>query len=120
MNADGADPAGSNDLPFGNQPIDRSSIAPDGDSPRGHDPIDDDIPFDDDDPDEGPSQRWDADDERRRADCFAPPKDPVECYCLHCQRTFMSDQMWFQRIVGRGKGEMDGFWMCPTNNCGGA
>jgi hypothetical protein len=62
---------------------------------------------------------WDADDERRQKDCFAPPKDPCECYCLHCRRTFMSDQIWLQRIVGDPQG-MDGFWMCPTPNCSGA
>jgi hypothetical protein len=125
MNADGApgvDPAGPNEPLFGNEPIDRGSSAPQGaDSIR---PIvdDDDIPFDDPaaDDDDDLRERWDADDERRQEDCFAPPKDPVECYCLHCQRTFMSDQMWFQRIIGRGKGELDGFWMCPTNNCSGA
>src|SRR5688500_8752776 len=51
---------------------------------------------------------------------FAPPAEPCECYCLHCQRTFMSDGIWFQRIVGRKGREHDGFWMCPTPNCGGA
>ena len=52
-------------------------------------------------------------------DCFAPPKEPCECYCLHCQRTFMSDGIWFQKIVGRKGREFDGFWMCPTPNCDG-
>ena len=102
MNGDGPNPAGKSEHPFGNQPIDN------------------DIPFDDGLDDDDPRERWDADDERRRKDCFAPPKDPVECYCLHCQRTFMSDQIWFQRIVGRSDDELDGFWMCPTNNCSGA
>ena len=100
MNGDGTNPAEKYELPFGKQPID-------------------DIPFDDG-FDDDPRDRWDADDERRRNDCFAPPKDPIECYCLHCQRTFTSDQIWFQRIVGRADGELDGFWMCPTNNCSGA
>jgi hypothetical protein len=54
-----------------------------------------------------------------RNDCFAPPPEPCECYCLHCQRLFMSDQIWFQRIVGSRDG-FDGFWMCPTPNCDGA
>lgn len=31
----------------------------------------------------------------------------------------MSDQIWFQRINGSRDG-FDGFWMCPTPNCGGA
>ena len=62
---------------------------------------------------------WDANDERRQKDCFAPPQESCECYCLHCRRTFMSDQIWFQRIIGDPMG-MEGFWMCPTPNCSGA
>ncbi|CAN5547557.1 hypothetical protein BH09PLA1_BH09PLA1_35190 [soil metagenome] len=115
----GEDPA-RKDLPFGSEPIDRSTATPRADSLEIRD---DEIPFDDiplDSPEEEPANRWDADDERRRKDGFAPPKDPVECYCLHCQRTFMSDQIWFQRIIGRADSEMDGFWMCPTHNCSGA
>jgi hypothetical protein len=53
-------------------------------------------------------------------DPFAPPKEPCECYCLHCRRVFMSSGMWFQRIVGGDRSGLDGFWMCPTPNCGGA
>ena len=52
-------------------------------------------------------------------DPMAPPEVPCECYCLHCGRTFMSDQMWLQRVKGSRDG-FDGFWMCPTPNCGGA
>ncbi len=62
---------------------------------------------------------WDANDERRRKDTFAPPAKLCECWCLHCRRTFMSDQIWFQRIKGARDG-IDGFWMCPTPNCDGA
>jgi hypothetical protein len=91
--------------PFGDRPIDDNN------------PVDD-IPFDDG-VDDDPRDRWDADDERRQHDQMAPPKEPCECYCLHCQRTFTSDQMWFQRVVGDKSG-FDGFWMCPTNNCSGA
>jgi hypothetical protein len=69
------------------------------------------------DPDELPA--WDADDPRRKHDQFAPPTEPCECYCLHCQRTFMSDQIWFQKVIGDPSG-FEGFWMCPTPNCGGA
>src|SRR4051794_25797441 len=58
-----------------------------------------------------------SDDPRR--DPMAPPREPCECWCLHCRRTFMSDQMWFQRVIGDPQG-FDGFWMCPTPNCGGA
>jgi hypothetical protein len=54
-----------------------------------------------------------------RRDAMAPPKVPCECYCLHCGRTFMSDQMWLQRVIGDRNG-FEGFWMCPTNNCSGA
>jgi hypothetical protein len=54
-----------------------------------------------------------------RDDPMAPPREPCECYCLHCQRTFMSDEMWFQRVVGDRNG-FEGFWMCPTPNCDGA
>lgn len=62
---------------------------------------------------------WDADDERRQKDCFAPPEEPCECECIHCGRTFMSDQIWFQRVIGSKDG-FEGFWMCPTPNCDGA
>ena len=31
----------------------------------------------------------------------------------------MSDQMWFQKVVGAKDG-FPGFWMCPTPNCDGA
>src|SRR5688572_17285968 len=52
-------------------------------------------------------------------DPMAPPRERCECWCLHCRRTFMSDQMWFQRVVGAKDG-FTGFWMCPTPNCSGA
>lgn len=51
-------------------------------------------------------------------DCFAPPAEPCECYCLHCGRLFMSDQIWFQRVINSRDG-LTGFWMCPTPNCDG-
>lgn len=50
---------------------------------------------------------------------MAPPSESCECYCLHCGRVFMSDQMWFQKVIGDKSG-FQGFWMCPTPNCGGA
>src|SRR5688500_6241939 len=62
---------------------------------------------------------WDADDERRQHDPMAPPKEACECYCLHCNRVFMSDGMWFQRVINAKDG-FEGFWMCPTANCDGA
>jgi hypothetical protein len=117
MNSNGADSAG-NPTPFGNQPIDRSSVAPKADVPPVQGPADDDnIPFDE--PPFDPRESWDANDERRQRDQFAPPSEPCECYCLHCQRTFMSDQIWLQRVKNARDG-FDGFWMCPTHNCSGA
>lgn len=66
-----------------------------------------------------PAEPWDAHDPNRQNDQFAPPSEPCECFCLHCRRTFMSNQIWFQKINGARDG-FDGFWMCPTPNCGGA
>ena len=62
---------------------------------------------------------WDAHDERRQQDQMAPPQEPCECWCMHCRRVFMSDQMWFQRVINDPHG-FPGFWMCPTPNCSGA
>src|SRR3954462_156572 len=60
-----------------------------------------------------------SDDQGR--DPMGPPEEPCECWCMHCGRTFMSDQMWLQRIIGDPRPDaMEGFWMCPTPNCGGA
>jgi hypothetical protein len=64
-------------------------------------------------------EAWDTHDERRRKDCFAPPQQACECECLHCGRRFMSDQIWYQKVIGDDENEL-GFWMCPTPNCGGA
>lgn len=58
-------------------------------------------------------------DEERESDPFGPPRIACECYCLHCRRTFMSDEIWFQRIKNAQAGKLDGFWMCPTPNCDG-
>jgi hypothetical protein len=52
-------------------------------------------------------------------DPMAPPREPCECYCLHCERVFMSSEMWFQRVIN-DPGGFPGFWMCPTPNCDGA
>ena len=71
------------------------------------------------DEEEAAAEAWDAHDERRRKDCFAPPQEPCECYCLHCGRVFMSDGIWFQKVIGDPMG-LEGFWMCPTPNCDGA
>ena len=69
-----------------------------------------------DDPREDAQDREAGPDKR---DAFAPPPVPVECFCMHCHRTFMSDQMWLQKAVNGGDG-FEGFWMCPTPNCSGA
>ena len=53
------------------------------------------------------------------ADHFGPPVEPCVCYCLHCQREVNSADMWYQRVVNGPPGS-EGFWMCPTANCGGA
>jgi hypothetical protein len=68
---------------------------------------------------EAADEAWDANDPRRQRDQFAPPQDPCECRCLHCDRVFMSDRIWFQRVINDPQG-FEGFWMCPTPNCGGA
>jgi hypothetical protein len=52
-------------------------------------------------------------------DAMSPPAEPCECWCMHCRRTFMSTDMWFQRVLNDPAG-FKGFWMCPTPNCGGA
>jgi hypothetical protein len=67
----------------------------------------------------GPPGPPDPRDERVADDCFAPPKIACECYCLHCQRTFMSGEIWLQRVRNAQPGRLDGFWMCPTPNCDG-
>jgi hypothetical protein len=56
--------------------------------------------------------------EGETSDPFGPPKVPCECFCLHCRRTFLSNQIWFQKVNGARDG-FDGFWMCPTPNCSG-
>lgn len=65
------------------------------------------------------SEPNEAPDPDPRDDPMAPPNAPCECYCLHCRRIFMSDQIWFQRVKGARDG-FKGFWMCPTPNCEGA
>jgi hypothetical protein len=70
-------------------------------------------------PDQSSSEKSDCPDSFERPDAMAPPPTPCECYCLHCGRVFMSDQMWLQRVIGARDG-FEGFWMCPTPNCGGA
>src|SRR5690348_7343375 len=47
--------------------------------------------------------------EQEKRDPFGPPEVPCECFCLHCRRTFMSDQIWFQRVNG-ARDDFAGFW----------
>jgi hypothetical protein len=67
-----------------------------------------------------PGQQGDGpqDEDSKPRDYMAPPEEPCECFCLHCRRIFMSDQMWFQRVRGARDG-FEGFWKCPTANCSG-
>ena len=65
------------------------------------------------------SEPVDPRDARVNDDPFGPPRIPCQCYCLHCRRTFMSSEIWFQRITNAQPGKLDGFWMCPTPNCDG-
>jgi len=65
----------------------------------------------------GPSPEDGGSDKDR--DPMGPPEEPCECFCLHCRRTFMSDQIWLQRVRNARDG-FEGFWMCPTPNCTGA
>lgn len=58
-------------------------------------------------------------DAERSRDPMAPPEIPCECSCLHCGRVFMSDRMWFQKVI-HARDRFDGFWRCPTPNCDGA
>jgi hypothetical protein len=60
----------------------------------------------------------DAETDAPQRDAFAPPDEPCECYCLHCNRVFMSDGIWFQRVIN-GRPGFEGCWMCPTPNCDG-
>lgn len=81
----------------------------------------DDIPFGDD-ADGFPDEYHDPfrpEDRVDPNDMMSPPKVACECYCLHCQRTFMSEGIWFQKVIHARDG-FEGFWMCPTSNCGGA
>ncbi|MGB7160797.1 MAG: hypothetical protein WBD40_22220 [Tepidisphaeraceae bacterium] len=86
-------------------------------------PADDEIPFGDPSDGDGPGDGYDdgdrPEDRVDPADMMSPPKVPCECYCLHCQRVFMSDGIWFQKVINARDG-FDGFWMCPTPNCDGA
>lgn len=90
----------------------RSSLPPASPLPADNSAVEEEI-------DLRPHPRWDESDPQRKDDCFAPPAEPCECYCLHCGRTFSSSAIWFQKVVNDPQG-FQGFWMCPTPNCSGA
>jgi hypothetical protein len=48
-------------------------------------------------------------------DIFGPPPDPVECICLHCDRTYSSDLLIKIDVEGDGQ---EVHWMCPVPGCG--
>ncbi len=51
-------------------------------------------------------------------DPFRPPAIPTEVWCLHCGREYESYLIeWHEKVDGRG--EVQGFWCCPTPGCGG-
>ena len=45
-------------------------------------------------------------------DVFGPPAEPIECFCLHCRRVFMSDLMIPIEV------DDERHWMCPVPGCG--
>ena len=52
-----------------------------------------------------------------QADHFRPPSIPTEVQCTYCRREFDSWKMeWHEEYCD---GEIQGFWCCPTDGCGG-
>lgn len=51
-------------------------------------------------------------------DCFKPPAVPIEVHCLHCHREYDSYLIEWRQFRN-DKGEVDGFWCCPTPGCDG-
>ena len=41
-------------------------------------------------------------------DPFAPPAEPVEVKCMHCERVYTSDRMRFDEL-----------WLCAFGDCDG-
>ncbi|HRK29586.1 MAG TPA: hypothetical protein PLD59_00805 [Tepidisphaeraceae bacterium] len=52
-------------------------------------------------------------------DPFAPPKEPIACFCLHCGEEFDSWQMVFRPHSPDERCESSGDWCCPTPGCNG-
>ena len=46
------------------------------------------------------------------------PKSRANVGACTATRVFMSDKIWFQRVIN-SKDDISGFWLCPTNNCDG-
>lgn len=59
-----------------------------------------------------------ADDELEPDTVFCPPKTPTLVGCLHCHEVFESYLIEW-RIHTKADGSKQGFWSCPTPNCGG-
>jgi len=53
------------------------------------------------------------------ADPFRPPEMPTEVACLHCGRQYESYLIEWREQIDE-KGQVEGFWCCPTPGCGGA
>jgi hypothetical protein len=52
-------------------------------------------------------------------DPFAPPDEPCEVTCLHCNRVYDSSLIrWVPYETSSGR--RGGFWVCPVPGCGGA
>jgi len=47
-------------------------------------------------------------------DCFRPPNEPCEVWCVHCGQRYSSSQ-----IVWRRHPDGQGFWCCPMPGCDG-
>lgn len=50
------------------------------------------------------------------SDPFAPPREPCEVECLHCQQTYESWQIEWRDMPGT---PIEGAWCCPTAGCDG-
>ncbi|MHC4716817.1 MAG: hypothetical protein ACYS5V_07605 [Planctomycetota bacterium] len=48
-------------------------------------------------------------------DPFRPPDEPVMVRCLHCDREYSSDKIFWER-----QDDGKGMWVCGIEGCGGA
>ena len=54
----------------------------------------------------------------RDSDPFRPPVVPTEVECLHCGQDYDSYLIEWREQLDE-KGELTGFWCCPTPGCDG-